>query len=51
MSIKKSIIDAVKEENLKLPNKVKKSEEQALELDQKSDSLDHYNWKNTCQCC
>ena len=39
MSIKNTIIDAIKEENLKLQNKVKKLEEQLLETDQKSNHL------------
>ena len=40
MSIKNTIIDALKEENLKLQNKVKKLEEQLLEIDQKNNHLD-----------
>ena len=32
MSIKNTIIDALKEENLKLQNKVKKLEDQLLEI-------------------
>ena len=47
MSIKNSIIDAVKEENLQ--NKVKKLEKQLLELDQKSNSLDQYNGRNNLE--
>ena len=39
MSIKNMIIDALKEENLKLQNKVKKVEGQLLELDQKSNNF------------
>ena len=39
MSIKNMIIDALKEENLKLQNKVKKIEGQLLELDQKSNNF------------
>ena len=35
MSIKNTIIDALKEENLKLQNKVKKLDNQLLEIDQK----------------
>ena len=40
MSIRNTIIDALKEENLKLQNKVKKLEEQLLEIDQKNNHLD-----------
>ena len=47
MSIKNSIIDAVKEENLQ--NKVKNLEKQLLELDQKSNSLDQYNGRNNLE--
>ena len=43
MSIKNTIIDALKEENLKLQNKVKKLEEQLLEIDQKNNHLDQYS--------
>ena len=39
MSIKNTIIDGLKEENLKPQNKVKKLEDQLLELDQKSSNL------------
>ena len=39
MSIKNTVIDVLKEENLKLQNKVKKLEEQLLETDQKSNHL------------
>lgn len=46
MSTKNSIIDALKDENLKLQNKVKQFEEQLLELDHKSNSLNQYNWRN-----
>lgn len=46
MSTKNSIIDALKDENLKLQNKVKQLEEQLLELDHKSNSLNQYNWRN-----
>ena len=46
MSIKNTIIDALKEENLKLQNKVKKLEEQLLEIDQKSYHLDQYSKRN-----
>ena len=40
------IIDAIKEENLKLQNEVKNSEDQLLEIDQKSNHLDQYNQRN-----
>ena len=40
MDIKNTIIDALREENLKLQNKVKKIEHQLLELHQKSNNLD-----------
>ena len=40
MSINNTILDAVKEENLKLQNKVKKLKEQLLEIDQKNNHLD-----------
>ena len=46
MSIKNTIIDALKEENLKLQNKVKKLEEQLLEIDQKNNHLDQYSRRN-----
>ena len=46
MNIKNMIIDALKEEHLKLQNKVKKSEEQLLEIDEKSSHLDHYSRRN-----
>ena len=36
MSIKNTIIDALKEENLKLQNKVKKLEDQLLEIPRRS---------------
>ena len=39
MSIKNTIIDGLKEENLKPQNKVKKLEDQLLELDQKTSNL------------
>ena len=42
MSIKNPIIDVLKEENQKLQNKVKKLEEQLLEIDQKRNHLDQY---------
>ena len=40
MSIKNSIIDALKEENLKLQNKVKELEEKLSVLNEKSSNLD-----------
>ena len=40
------IIDAIKEENLKLQNEVKNLEDQLLEIDQKSNHLDQYNQRN-----
>ena len=46
MSIKNTIIDALKEENLKLQNKVKKLEDQLLETHKKSNNLDQYNREN-----
>ena len=46
MSIRNTIIDALKEENLKLQNKVKKLEEQLLEIDQKNNHLDQYSRRN-----
>ena len=46
MSIKNTIINALKEENLKLQNKVKKLEEQLLEIDQKNNHLDQYSRRN-----
>ena len=49
MSIKNTIIDALKDENLKLQNKVKKLEEQLLELHQKSNSLDQHNRRNSLE--
>ena len=39
MSIKNTIIDGLKEENLKPQNKIKKLEDQLLELDQKTSNL------------
>ena len=43
------IIDALKEENLKLQNKVKKLEEQLLEIDQNSNHLDQYDRRNNLE--
>ena len=42
VSIKNSIIDALKDKNLKLQNKIKKLEGQLLELDQESNILDQF---------
>ena len=49
ISIKNTIIDALKEENLKLQNKVKKLEEQLLEIDQKNNHLDQYSRRNNLE--
>ena len=49
MSMKNTIIGALKEENLNLQNKVKKLEDQPLELDQKSNNLDQYNRRNNLE--
>ena len=49
MSIKNTIIDALKEENLKLQNKVKKLEEQLLEIDQKNNHLDQYSRRSNLE--
>ena len=49
MSIKNTIIDALKEENLKLENMVKISEDQLLEIDQKNNNLDQYNMRNNLE--
>ena len=49
MSTKNIIIDALKEENLKLQNKVKKLEEQLLEIDQNSNHLDQYDRRNNLE--
>ena len=49
MSIKNTIIDALKEENLKLQNKVTKIEDQLSEIDQKSNNLDQYNRRNNLE--
>ena len=49
MSINNTIIDALKEENLKLQNKVKKLEDQLLMLDQRSNNLDQYNRRNNLE--
>ena len=48
-STKNIIIDALKEENLKLQNKVKKLEEQLLEIDQNSNHLDQYDRRNNLE--
>ena len=49
MSVKNTIIDVLKEENLKFQNKVKKLENQLLELDQKNNSLDQYTKSNNLE--
>ena len=49
MSIKNTIINALKEENLKLQNKIKKLEDQLLEINQKSNHLDQYNRRNNLE--
>ena len=49
MSTQNMIIDALKEENLKLQNKVKKLEEQLLEIDQNSNHLDQYDKRNNLE--
>ena len=49
MSTKNTIIDDLKEENLKLQNKVEKLEEQLLEPDQKNNHLDQYNRRNNLE--
>ena len=46
LSINNIIIDVLKEENLKLQNKVKELEDQLSEIDQKSNKLDQYNRRN-----
>ena len=43
MSIKNTVIDALKEENLKLQNKAKKIGKQSWEIDQKNNHLDQYS--------
>ena len=49
MSTKNTIIDDLKEENLKLQNKVEKLEEQLLEPDRKNNHLDQYNRRNNLE--
>ena len=49
MSTKNRIIDDLKEEDLKLQNKVEKFEEQLLEPDQKNNHLDQYNRRNNLE--
>ena len=49
MSTKNMNIDALKEENLKLQKKVKRLEEQLLEIDQNSNHLDQYNRRNSLE--
>ena len=46
MTIKNPIVDALKEENLKVQNKVKKLEEQLSEIDRKSNHLDQQSRRN-----
>ena len=46
MTIKNAIIDALKEENRKAQNKVKKLEEQLLQTDQKNNHLDQQSRRN-----
>ena len=46
MSIQNKVIDALKDQKLKLQKKVEKLEEQLLQIDQKSNNLDQYNRKN-----
>ena len=46
MSIQNTIIDALKEKNLKLQKKVEKLEDELLEINQKSNNLDQYNRRN-----
>lgn len=49
LSVKNMIINLLKEENLKFQNKVKKLENQLLELDQKNNSLDQYTRSNNLE--
>ena len=49
MSIKNTIIHALKEENQKPQNKFKKLEEQLLDTDEKCNHLDQYSRKNGVQ--
>ena len=49
MSSNSTIIDALKKENLKLQNKVKKIEEQLLEVNQKNNHLDQYSGRNNLE--
>ena len=46
MTIKNPIVDALKEENLKVQNKLKKLVEQLSEIDQKSNHLDQQSRRN-----
>ena len=48
-SIKNTIIDALKKENLRLQNWVKKLEDQVSETDQRSNILDQYNRRNNLE--
>ena len=49
MSIKITITDALKEENLKLQKKLKNLEDQWLDIDHRSNSLNQYNWRNNLE--
>ena len=49
ISIKNTIIDALKEESQNIQNKPKKIEEQFLEIDQKSSHLDQYSRRNNME--
>ena len=49
LSVKNMIINVLKEENLKFQNKVKKLQNQLLELDQKNNSLDQYTRSNNLE--
>ena len=49
MSIKNTIVDALKEEIQNLQNTVKHLEEQLLEIDQKSNHLDQYSRRNNME--
>ena len=48
-SIKNTIIDALKKENLRLQNWVKKLEDQVSETDQRDNILDQYNRRNNLE--
>ena len=49
ISIKNTIIDALKEESQNIQNKPKKIEEQFLEIDQKSSHLDQHSRRNNME--